>query len=397
MRRRTTLLALMAFAVGVAAWVRRAQAPAPSDADRLATTPPAGASLPPALAGRHDPGTLERGGERPSPGKRDTGDEARPPYGPRVGDLGSWDGVPVVSGRVVDPRGLPIGGVPIYVALATPKGYVLSDQQFLWLDGPDADGGRATARKYGGSSVTDASGEFRVDASSTRYISSGDGRVRVVPSHPAWMEPRIVTGEEGGEIHAEPAASLSVRVIDENGVAVPEFRAVVREAGRHEENEIAATNGGFVVQWRRREGVPDEVRASIAIWARGRAIKRLEVTIPADREADSVTFTLGPVRQDGHLVLRPPATTEGDAVRGVVVVLALAERPEDELLRVRMTSLDPSRHDAYSADLPPGRFRVRAFVIEPPREGWIIDETIEIPSDATTERTWTAHAGPAQR
>ena len=84
-------------------------------------------------------------------------------------------------------------------------------------------------------------------------------------------------------------------------------------------------------------------------------------------------------------------------MRGVVVVLALAERAEDELLRVRMTPIDPSRHDAYIADLPPGRFRVRAFVIEPPREGWIIDDTIEIPSGTTTERTWAAQAGPAQR
>jgi hypothetical protein len=303
----------------------------------------------------------------------------------------------VVSGRVVDPQGRPLGAIPVYVALATPKGYVLPDQHFLWVEGPDADGGRSNARKYASSGVTDDAGEFHVDASLTRGLSSGDGRVRVVPSHPAWLEPRIVTGEEGGEIRAEPAASLAVRVVDEGGVTVPEFRAVVGEAGRREEQGVAAKNGGFVVQWRRRAGVPDEIRASIAIWARGRAIESREVTIPADRDAASVTFALGPVQQDGHFVLRRPATAEADAVRGVVVVLALAHRPEDELLRVRMTRTERPPRDEFTAVLPPGRFRVRAFVIEPPREGWIMDETIDIPPGTTTERVGAAQPGPARR
>ena len=396
MRRRTTLLALTALAVGVAttAWMWKAEAPAPSREGGFAPSPLTPGSPPPALAGRLPRAIRE---ERPSePGKRDTGDPEGPPDGAPVGEVDPLVAGEIVSGRVVDPQGRPLAGIPVYVALATRKGYVLSDQRFLWVDGPDADGGRATAREYGSSSVTDASGAFRVDAFFTRGISSGDGRVRVVPAHPAWMEPRIVTGEEGGEIQAEPAASLTVRVVDEHGVAVPEFRAVVRETGRGEEHEVAATNGGFVVQWRRREGVPDEIRASVAVWARGRALERREVAIPAGREADSLTLELGPVRPDGRLVLRPPATLEADAVRGVVVVLALADRPDGELLRVRMTPSDASRHDAFTADLPPGRFRVRAFVIEPSREGWIVDETIEISTGTTTERTW-APADPAPR
>lgn len=328
MRRQTTLFALMAVVVGVAValWTWRGEVPAPSGERGVSTTLPAHTSTPPALAGRR--AQVAREGDEASPSehdKRDMSDEVMSSSEP-YDDLDPWGGGSIVSGRVVDLQGRPLGGIPVYAALATPKGYVLSDQRLLWLDGPDADGGRATARKYGGAGVTDAAGEFRVDVSFVRLISSWGGRVRVVPSHPAWMEPRIVTGEEGGEIRAEPSASLSVRVVDESGVAVPEFRAVVGEAGRGAEQEIAATDGGFVVQWRRREGVPDEIRASVTIWARGRAMENREVTIPADRDADSVTFALGPVLQDGHFDLRQPATTETDAVRGVVVVLALARR-----------------------------------------------------------------------
>jgi len=109
-----------------------------------------------------------------------------------------------VEGRVVDPEGHALAGIPVYVALADPKGYERADQQILFTRGPDSDGGLAEARRYGEYARTTATGAFRLDAEFTRRISSGDGGVRVAIANPAWVESKIASGEEGGEVHANP-------------------------------------------------------------------------------------------------------------------------------------------------------------------------------------------------
>jgi hypothetical protein len=299
---------------------------------------------------------------------------------------------------VLDPRGRPLAGIPVYVALACAKGYVLPDLRFLSVAGPDAEGGRREARRYGDITATGPDGAYRLDTEFTRRLSSQDGHVRVVPIHPSWMEPRVATGEEGGDIRVEPAASLSVRVVGEEGDPLPEFRALVQSAARGPERRfVAATAGGFVVQWRRREGIPDEVEASLLIWARGRATASQTVTIPADRDAGEVTVVLPAVRPDGMLLLRPASRGEEAAGTGMVVVLALPAAPEEELLRVRMSPGEEGDPGTFRAALPPGRFRVRAFRMDPARDGWVVDEEIEIPSGESVERIWMAPAEDPSR
>ena len=400
MRSRMSLLALagILIAVGLAVAYMRGRRAAPDAEPTESMVDARVESPPPALEGRRAPSAADTTRQAPDTSELspEAEDAVRKP--PTADPLGA-SGESIVAGRVLDPQGRPLAGIPVYVALATTKGYVLPDHRFLSVDGPDAEEGRREAMQYVDFTTTGPDGAFRLDAALTRGISSDDGRVRVVPIHPSWMEPRVVTGEEGGEVHAEPAASLSVRVVDENGDPISEIRGIVREVSRVPESRfVAATNGGFVVQWRRREGIPDEVRASVLVWAKGRTTESRSVTIPASRDADVITIALAAVRPDGTLVLRPSSPPlDAVPVTQIVVVLSLPDAPDDEILRTRMTPEDPIRPGAFLAALPPGRFRLRAFRIDPPREGWVVDEEIDIPSSRTVERTWTAPTRDAWR
>jgi len=295
----------------------------------------------------------------------------------------------IVEGRLVGPKGQPLVGIPLYVAFADAKGYERPDQCVHFSEGPDSCGGLTAAKEFfRGHGVTGANGAFRLDAAFTRSLSSFDGSVRVVPCHPAWMESKRASGEEGGVVQAEPAVSLAVRVVDEAGAPIPELRAIVREPARKGDHGFVATHGGFVMQWRRGASLPAEVRASLVVWAPGRRIERRQVVIPADRASDSITIDLGPVLPDGRLVVRPVPERGGREALSVTCSLALPERPDDEVHRVRLVWEPSDRGGAFVAPLPPGRFRLRVAAWDELTQGPVSDGTLEVASGATIEQPW---------
>lgn len=295
----------------------------------------------------------------------------------------------IVAGRLVGPEGQPLAGIPVYVAFADAKGYERPDQLVHFTEGPDSDGGRTPAKEFThGHGVTGADGAFRLDATLTRLISSGDGRVRVVPCHPAWVESKRASGAEGGVVQAEPAVSLAVRVVDDAGTPIPELRAAVREPARRGDHGLLATHGGFVMQWRRGANLPAEVRASLVVWAPGRRIERRQVRIAADRDSDSITVDLGPVQLDGRLILRPvPALGSREGLK-VTFSLALPERPDDEVHRVLAVWEPSDQGGAFVASLPPGRFRLRVVAWDELTQGPVSDGTIDVAPRETIEQTW---------
>ncbi len=294
------------------------------------------------------------------------------------GESGWW-----IEGRFIDPDGRPVAGIPIYVGFSDADEYVRPDQQVHFTAGPDSEGGRAEARGYATDAVTSETGSFRVDASFTGRLSSiFDDPLRVVPCHPRWMEAKTHPKAEGSTRRAEPAASLSVRVVDDAGAPIPELRAIIRESARQGDHGILAKNGGFVMQWRRSAALPPAVHASLVVWANHRRIERREVTIPADRNEESITIDLGPKRSDGRLVIHPIAPPTSIGGRTVIVVLALPERPRDEVFRVKADFEEAERADAFVAALPPGRFHILAAAWESGEYAHqvIVDEIIEIRS-----------------
>jgi hypothetical protein len=288
-----------------------------------------------------------------------------------------------VRGRILDPEGRPLGGIPLYVGLATSKSYRLPDQRVLWTDGPDIEGGRVVARRYSSDAVSDPEGRFDLDAWRTRNLSSGDGGVRVAPADPGWMEPSASRDSEGGDLRMDRAASLVVRLVDELSQPLPECWAFIRESSRRGENAILAKNGGFVVQWRRTEELPAVVQPSLVLWARGRAVERRSPTIPAEVSTSEITVTLRPLQADAALVLR------GDDLGAkqedkLLLVLSLPDWPDQEVLRVQAVPDD--RGSARRASVPPGRFRVRVFGFSPAQREPLLDEVVALESGTEVER-----------
>ena len=304
--------------------------------------------------------------------------------------VGILAGDAIVEGQLVDPQGRPLAGIPLYLAFATPTDYEMPDQWVHFGKGPDSDGGAAEASRYESHTVTDAAGRFRMDATILHHLSSGSSggsrTVRVVPSHPSWIESKRPSEAEGGLQRAEPAASLAVHVVDDHGVPIPSLRAVIREPARRGDHGIEASNGGFVMQWRRREGLPDTVNASLVVWASRRRIERREVAIPPDRDRETVRIDLGPLLTPASLALRPPTAPESVPSQPPVVALFLPERPDDEVERALATWQETPAGGWYVASLSPGRFRVRVW--DRASERRVLDEEMDLSPGATLERPW---------
>jgi hypothetical protein len=284
-------------------------------------------------------------------------------------------GDPNVVGRILDPEGRPLAGVPLYLGLADPASYVRSDQGVLSAAGADIEGGRAVARIYSSGVVTDAAGRFEFDLGYTRRMSSGDGRVSVVPADPAWMEPKAHRAEEGGDVVVDRAASLTVRIVGEAMTSLPECHVLVREESRRGENAFVAKNGGFVVQWRRAPGLPEAVEASLVVWARGRRTDRRVVSIPAGRAGAEVTIDLGPLQEDARMLLDGVSPAER-----TVVVLSFPEKPDDPVESVLLSLPDGA------ARLAAGRFRTRVLASSGDSSRLLLDEEITFRAGETVER-----------